>query len=111
MSRVAEISPRDFVSRWPNEDRRRAVVLLDVREPAELELAALAFATHIPMAQVPARIAELDPGATIVVMCHGGARSRQVANYLAAQGFPTVFNLAGGIDAWALEVDGTIPRY
>ena len=111
MSRVPEIRPSEFVDRWPRAAERSDVVLLDVREHEELEHAALAFAKHIPMAQVPARLDELDNDATIVVMCHGGMRSAQVANFLAANGFSHVFNLAGGIDAWALEVDDTIPRY
>jgi rhodanese-related sulfurtransferase len=111
MPQVVEIRPSDFVKRWPGDAHREAVVLLDVREHDELERAALSFARHIPMAQVPTRIAELDPDATIVVMCHGGMRSLQVAHFLVTQGFSTVMNLSGGIDAWAREVDSTIPRY
>ena len=111
MPEVVEIRPSEFMKRWPSEAERRAVVLLDVREHHELERAALSFATHIPMAQVPARIAELDAEATIVVMCHSGMRSLQVASFLATQGFSNMMNLTGGIDAWAREVDSTIPRY
>lgn len=111
MNTIVEIRPRDFVSRWPSEDDRDGVTLLDVREHEELERAALPFAKHIPMGQVPERLGELDAGSTIVVMCHGGVRSMRVATFLAANGFPHVVNLAGGIDAWAVEVDDTIPRY
>ncbi len=87
------------------------VVLLDVREDAELSLAAIDGAVHIPMGQIPARIDELDPEQTIVVMCHSGGRSAQVATYLSQQGFVNVFNLDGGIQAWSRSVDPTIPEY
>ncbi len=87
------------------------VVLLDVREDAELSLAAIDGAVHIPMGQIPARIGELDPEQTIVVMCHSGGRSAQVATYLNQQGFASVFNLDGGIQAWSRSVDSTIPEY
>lgn len=111
MPEIVEISPSEFVKRWPGAAERESVVLLDVREHDELERAALAFARHIPMAEIPARLAELDTETTIVVMCHGGMRSLRVAHFLATQGYKTVMNLAGGIDAWAREVDNTIPRY
>ena len=87
------------------------VVLLDVREDAELSLAAIDGAVHIPMGEIPARIGELDPEQTIVVMCHSGGRSAQVATYLSQQGFASVFNLDGGIQAWSRSVDPTIPEY
>ncbi len=87
------------------------VVLLDVREDAELSLAAIDGAVHIPMGQIPARIDELDSEQTIVVMCHSGGRSAQVATYLSQQGFANVFNLDGGIQAWSRSVDPTIPEY
>lgn len=86
-------------------------VLLDVREPDELRAAALPDALHIPMRQVPGRLNEIDRGAQIAVLCHHGGRSEQVAHFLAAQGFPNVHNVSGGIDAYARRVDSTIPRY
>ena len=87
------------------------VVLLDVREDVELSIAAIDGALHIPMGQIPERIGELNPDQTIVVMCHTGGRSAQVATYLSQQGFPAVFNLDGGIQAWSRSVDPTIPEY
>jgi len=96
------------LQRWPD---RANVVLLDVREPAEVAVAAVAGAVHIPMGEIPARLAELDPERPIVVMCHLGGRSRRVAEFLASRGFREVFNLRGGIDAWSVEVDPDIPRY
>lgn len=99
------------MSRWPTEAERGDVVLLDVREDEELALASVAFAMHIPMRLVPARLAEIDTDTTIVVMCHSGVRSAAVAGFLAARGHMSVMNLTGGIDAWAREVDSSIPRY
>ena len=111
MPAIPELSPTEFRERWPDEPGAAAVTLLDVREPPELALAAVRGALHIPMRTIPARIGELDRGKPLVVMCHGGARSRRVAEYLAANGFDRVFNLAGGIDAWSCEVDEAVPRY
>ncbi len=86
-------------------------LILDVREPWELERCALPNAKHIPMREIPARLSELDPATEIVVMCHHGVRSQQVAYFLASRGYRNVFNLAGGIDAWAREVDSTMATY
>jgi len=94
-----------------NSDDAGTTVLLDVREDVELSMAAIDGAMHIPMGQIPARIGELNPDQTIVVMCHSGGRSAQVATYLSQQGFPDVFNLDGGIQAWSRSVDSTIPEY
>ena len=86
-------------------------VLLDVRENVELQLAAIPGALHIPMGEIPARLAELDKGKTIICMCHLGGRSAQVTQYLAAQGYQAVHNLDGGIAAWSAQVDADIPTY
>ena len=104
-----EIAPEAFAQqrRQPN-----APLLLDVREPWEHETAALPNATLIPMGDIPSRAhAELDPDAPIVVMCHHGARSLNVALWLRDQGFTHAQSLAGGIDAWSRSIDPTIPRY
>ena len=68
-------------------------------------------ALHMPMQTVPARLGELDAGQPHVLMCHHGMRSYQVAQFLKNQGFDRVFNLTGGIDAWAEEVDPGLARY
>lgn len=86
-------------------------VVLDVREPWEFALCQVPTSVHIPMQQVPARIAELDDRRPIVCVCHHGARSMQVAMFLQQRGFETVYNLAGGIDAWSREVDPSVPTY
>lgn len=78
------------------------VILLDVREVPEWQQARIPGARHMPMMQVPERaLQELDKDATIVVQCHSGQRSDQVARWLAAQGYEDVMNLAGGIQGWA----------
>jgi rhodanese-related sulfurtransferase len=86
-------------------------VLLDVREVQELAIAQVAGAMHIPMGDIPARLAELDADKTIICMCHGGMRSAQVAGFLAAQGYENVINLTGGIHAWSQQVDPAVPTY
>jgi rhodanese-related sulfurtransferase len=97
-------------------------LLLDVREPWEFALAAIriegARTLHIPMNEVPARLAEIDAGGNtaqtprpIVCICHHGVRSAQVVAFLERQGLAAVYNLAGGIEAWSTEVDHSVPRY
>ena len=110
MANIPELTPTEFCGRWP-AGRRDEVTLLDVREPAEWQAAHVADALHIPMRTVPGRLDELDPAHTWVVMCHGGVRSLRVAEFLAASGYARVFNLTGGIDAWSLEIDSSVPRY
>ncbi len=86
-------------------------LLLDVREPWEVGLCALDGAVHIPMGQIPARFDELDPARDIVVICHHGVRSHQVAYFLDHKGFENVYNLSGGINAWAHEIDQAMRKY
>lgn len=85
--------------------------LLDVREADEVQTAKIAGSTHIPMRDVPGRAGELAKDGRIVVHCHHGGRSLRVTNFLRQQGFTQVQNLSGGIDAWSLQVDPTVPRY
>ena len=87
------------------------VVLLDVREPWEYALAHLPGSTLIPMDQLPSRLEDLDPDEETVVVCHHGIRSRQVVEWLKGAGFKQLKNLVGGLDAWSLQVDASLPRY
>lgn len=105
------MTPSEFRVRWPEHGTAEDVILLDVREPHELALAALDASVHIPMQQIPSRLDEIDRSKTIVVMCHSGVRSMQVAGFLRQQGFENVINLDGGIDRWSREIDPSIPRY
>jgi len=94
-------------------DRAEKFVFLDCREPGEVATAKIGGTTHIPMRDVSARIAELGPinNQRIVVHCHHGGRSLRVTQFLRQQGFEQAQNMSGGIDAWSLEVDPTVPRY
>jgi len=85
--------------------------LLDVRDPWEREIASVAGSIDIPMAEIPARLGDLDADRPVAVLCHSGGRSARVAAFLVQQGFVRVANIAGGIDAWAVEVDERIARY
>ena len=87
------------------------LVVLDVREGWEVEVAALEGSTHIPMAEVPRRHGELPRDRDIVVLCHHGMRSAMVAEYLRSAGFDRVINLTGGIDRWSVAVDRSVSRY
>lgn len=87
------------------------VSLLDVREPWEFEICRIKGSQLIPMSQLPARLGELDPGRTTVVICHHGVRSLRAAAYLEHCGFADVVNLSGGIDAWARTVDPAMAVY
>lgn len=90
-------------------------LLLDVREPVEFEHAAIhvpgATTLHIPMGEIPRRLGELPSAQPILCICHHGMRSAQVVAFLERAGCDPVYNLAGGIDAWSLRVDTSVPRY
>jgi rhodanese-related sulfurtransferase len=87
-------------------------VLLDVREPWEIATASIEGSTLIPMGEIPARAnQELDPEDRIVVVCHHGARSLSVTAWLRREGFEQAQSMAGGIDQWSREIDGTLARY
>lgn len=90
----------------------KAPVVVDVREPWEVATAALPGTTNIPMNDIPARAnQELDPDAPLVILCHHGARSLSVTSWLRREGFDHAQSLAGGIDQWSREIDGSVPRY
>lgn len=95
--------------RWRDEGRE--LVVLDVRETYEHEIGRIEGSVLIPLGQIPERATELDRDILIVAQCHHGVRSAQAVAFLRQQGFARVTNLAGGIDAWSLEVDPSVPRY
>jgi adenylyltransferase/sulfurtransferase len=86
------------------------LLVLDVREPFEYQIANIG-ATLIPQGEVPQRIAEIDPAREIVVHCRSGSRSQRIAEFLASSGYTRVSNLAGGIRAWADEIDPKVQKY
>ncbi len=87
------------------------MILLDVREPYEYDHVNINGSVLIPLNQIPARLQEIDFDSEIITICHHGIRSQQAANFLCQVGYKNVCNLSGGIDAWALECDNTMPRY
>jgi rhodanese-related sulfurtransferase len=88
------------------------VRLIDVREPWEYQTAHIEGSMLIPMGEIPARAhQELDPDDRLLILCHHGARSLSVTNWLRQQGFDASQSIAGGIEAWSWHVDTTVPRY
>ena len=92
-------------------DKKEEFFLLDVREPHEYEICKLPGSKLIPLGQLPQRVSELDSADEIVVHCKMGGRSARAVQFLLQSGFKKVKNLAGGIDAWAEEIDTSVPRY
>ncbi|HJW02171.1 MAG TPA: rhodanese-like domain-containing protein [Azospira sp.] len=107
---MQQISARSLAD-WLADSQRPQPLLLDVREPWEVALCAIPGATPMPMASVPLRLGELPEDRDIVVICHHGGRSMQVAMFLNSRGFEAVHNLTGGVHAWAHDVDPAMPKY
>lgn len=106
--------PREMdVHQFQEFAKQEPVFLLDVRQPWEFDLVSLPQSTLIPLNQLQERIGELqvDEGTCIVTVCHHGVRSLTAAAILERLGFPNVVSLAGGIDAWSMFMDPTLPRY
>jgi rhodanese-related sulfurtransferase len=103
------ITPTELKARL---DRGEKFRLIDVREADEWAVARIPQAELIPLSQFQQRAAtELSPDEDLVLYCHHGVRSGRAQGYLKAQGYGSVLNLTGGIDAWALQVDPTMKRY
>lgn len=96
---------------WLDDAASEKPLLLDVRESNEFAICHIDGAQLMPMQTVPARAQELDPDQPTVVICHHGMRSMQVAMYLQQQGFSKLYNLGGGVAAWAAQVDPAMPTY
>jgi len=93
-------------------DQGETIRLIDVREPNEHAIAHIEGAELMPLSRAQSWINTLSPDEEIVVFCHMGGRSQQVAQYLVNQlGFTNVANMVGGIDDWSLQVDPNVPRY
>lgn len=112
---ITQVRPSEL-SEWLKVARTLGdPVVLDVREPSELRAASVKAdgftLVTIPMGVIPPRLDELDPAQPVACLCHHGARSMQVAAFLQARGFTHVVNIAGGINAWSIELDPGIPRY
>jgi len=90
--------------------KNNEVVLLDVREPYEIEICNVKGSLFIPMNEIPQNIEQLDKEKRYAVMCHSGVRSLYVSNYLNSLGYSTM-NVTGGIERWATDVDKNMARY
>src|SRR5437867_2915095 len=104
----AEITASELKAEW---DRNPDLLVIDVREPHEYEIAHIDGSVLIPLGELPDRLGELDGHREVVTHCHHGARSLKALEILKAAGFAKVRSLRGGIDAWAVNVDPTLPRY
>ncbi len=102
------ITPKELRARLDKGDK---LVLLDVREPWEHALAKLEGSVLIPLGTLPQSLGKLDRDAEIIAYCHHGMRSADATGFLLQQGFGNVKNLVGGIDAWSVQVDGSVARY
>lgn len=112
---ITQVRPREL-AQWLQSVRSHGEpVVLDVREPHELQMASVSAdgftLVTIPMGVIPPRLSELDPQRPIACLCHHGGRSMQVAHFLESRGFAHVANIAGGINAWSAELDPSIARY
>ncbi len=107
---MVQLLPADLAN-WLADDSRSKPVLIDVREPWEFERCNIDESLPIPMATVPQRLQELDPQAETVLICHHGARSFQVGMFLEQRGFGRLYNLQGGVDAWARTIDPAMATY
>lgn len=104
---MRNLRPRELAAHLESQQP----LLLDVREPWEFQICHLQGSTLVPMGQIHLQLAQLDKERETVVICHHGIRSRQVAMFLEHQGFNSVINLEGGVDAWARDVDLDMPTY
>jgi rhodanese-related sulfurtransferase len=112
---ITQVRPQDLAQWFQSVRSIGEPVVLDVREPYELQTASVkadGFSlVTMPMGVIPPRLSELDPQQPIACLCHHGGRSMQVANFLKSRGFAHVANIAGGIHAWSAELDPSIARY
>ena len=103
-----EISPTDLAARLARGD---TLTVLDVRERWEFETVHLEGSLLLPLSELTHGSASLDKDAEYIALCHHGMRSEMAASWLRNQGFARVVNLVGGIDAYSIEVDPSLPRY
>jgi len=103
-----EITPRETKDLLA---RDKQVLFVDVREQWEYDTAHIDGSVLIPMREVPGNLQRIENSEQVVVFCHHGMRSLDVAAWLRTQGVDGVRSMAGGIDGWSTEIDPTVPRY
>jgi rhodanese-related sulfurtransferase len=92
-------------------DLGEKLTLIDVREPWEYNIAKIEGAQLMPLGSLGTEYKKLDPNEEIVIHCHMGMRSMDATQFLLQQGFKNVKNLTGGINAWSMQVDPSVPKY
>jgi rhodanese-related sulfurtransferase len=110
MLQPLELAPAEAAKLLSNGE----AVLIDVREPEEFRMAHVPGAALVPMQTVPAELQRIEAMAdehTLLILCHHGVRSLQVAAWLRERGIENCFSITGGIDRWSAEIDPAIPRY
>ena len=105
---ISQYSPEQLRQRLEEDSQP---FLLDVREPHEFAYARIAGSVLIPLQQLPARFSEVPADREVVVICHHGMRSQQACHFLQHSGYENLVNLKGGIDAWSVICDASVPRY
>ncbi len=112
---IETISARDLAARLSEPTAKSSLQLIDVREPEEIAIAAIGGFENLPLSHYADWSQDIrqrfDTAAETYVLCHHGIRSAQMCQWLQSQGFERVMNVAGGIDAWSVAVDPTVPRY
>jgi rhodanese-related sulfurtransferase len=106
---MGSLTPSELKTRLQNGGE--PPVLVDVREAWEYAICHIDGSIHIPMAEISGALDDLDLDAETVLICHHGIRSQEIADFLAANGFTRVYNLEGGIDAWAKTIDPDMKQY
>ena len=107
---IAALSPRELAA-WRGDAAREAPVLVDVREPWEYAICHIEGSQHVPLQTIPSRVDELSRDRDLVLICHHGNRSWRAAQWLEQHGFTRLYNLDGGVEGWASEVDPAMARY
>jgi sulfur-carrier protein adenylyltransferase/sulfurtransferase len=105
---IQHLNPTDVAALLAGDD---APVIIDVREQWEYDLVHLPVSTLIPLNTLASRANDMDPSRSYALLCHHGMRSEMAANWLMQHGFSRLINIDGGIDAWSMDVDSTLPRY
>jgi len=105
---IQHLDPAAVASLLTGDD---APTVIDVREQWEYDLVHLPVSTLIPLSTLAARANDLDPSCAYALLCHHGMRSEMAANWLMQHGFSRLINIDGGIDAWSMDVDSSLPRY
>jgi len=112
---IDQVQPAQLADWMQSKAAFGKTLVLDVRETWEVQTASVKADGFdlllIPMHTVPARLNELSSEQPIACLCHHGGRSMQVAAFLAQQGFTHVANIAGGINAWSMQIDRSVPTY